>query len=421
MQKKCQRRIDTIFLVKAVSRIVATKMLSALRTTPLGVMLVAVIAFSQIEALPTTFSTSIPTISYMILVFAMAVTSCFSRSRFFFISLILFLSQLGINSFTPGYLGKNFAFEIMYSFISFLLPLNILFFSSLAERGILSGSGQRNFLLIILQVAFIKLLILSENGEFLNKINGKFVLFSFMPQTPLPQIAVIVFLIAGALLLMRRRRATIHFKIALFGVLVTIALAHHFNNIPIAIPLFYAAAGLIIIVSVIQDYYFKAYLDELTALPSRRSLNEDMMKLDGVYAIAMVDVDFFKRFNDTYGHDAGDDVLRLIARFIGECKNGKAFRYGGEEFTILFPRKSLTEVTPYLEEIREKIAKSNFVVRSEDKNGKEINNRLNITVSIGAAEATHKSITPDEVIKAADTALYRAKDQGRNCVCMSIP
>ena len=418
MQKKRRRRIDKKALAKAVVRVVATKMLAAMRTTPLGVMLVTGIAFFQAEALPAALSSSIPTISYTILVFGMAITSCFNRNRFFFILLILFLSQLGMATFIPEHIDKNFALQSSYSVISVLLPLNLLFFSSLSERGILSGWGQRNLMLILVQVAFLMVLILSGERGFLQVINEKFIFFSFMPQTPLPHIAVITFIVTGVLLLIKRRRATIHFKIAIFSALVAIACAHHFSNIPIAIPLFYTAAGLIIIVSVIQDYYFKAYLDELTALPSRRSLNEDMMKLDGIYVIAMVDVDFFKKFNDTYGHDAGDDVLRLIARRMEECKSGKCFRYGGEEFTILFPGKKLIEVVPYLEELRGKIAKCKVVLRGEDKGGRMLSRRLNVTVSIGAAESTHKSINPEEVIKAADMALYRAKDQGRNCVSM---
>lgn len=406
MQKKRRRRINKTVIAKALSRIVVTKLLSAMRTTPLGVLLVAGIAFFQAEALPATLFSSIPTLSYMILIFAMAITSCFSHSRFFFIALILFLSQLGIGSFIIGNLDENISVESLYSVINILLPLNILFFASLAERGILSSQGKRNFIFIFLQTAFIKLLLLLGNEELISKI------------TLSSPLAVIAFIVMGGLLLLRRRRDTLHFKITVFSVLLTIAFAHYFSHVLIAIPLFYAAAGFIIIFAVIQDYYFKAYLDELTTLPSRRSLNEDLLKLNGIYVIAMVDIDFFKHFNDTYGHDAGDDVLRLIAGFIGKCNNGKAFRYGGEEFTILFPGKKLVDVLPDLEELRKKIANAIFLVPSEVENEKSLKNSLHITISIGASESTHKSINPEEVIKAADKALYRAKDQGRNCVSM---
>ncbi len=150
-------------------------------------------------------------------------------------------------------------------------------------------------------------------------------------------------------------------------------------------------------------------------MPSRRSLNEDMLALEGTYVIAMLDVDFFKKFNDTYGHDAGDDVLRLIAGVMKNFKAGKSFRYGGEEFTILFPNKSLAEAIPALEKLRESIAKCKFALRGSSSK-KAAERKLNITVSIGVAESNHKLASPEEVIKAADTALYRAKDNGRNCV-----
>lgn len=412
MEKKRRRRINIFFLAIALIGILLSKLLFLLRTTPLGVMLVAGIAFMQSNALPTTLSTSMPIISQMVLIFGMTLTACFNRSRFFFILLILFLSQLAITSSFPGHLDKAFAAQGSYALINILLPLNILFFSSLSERGIFSKWGQKKFFLIVFQIALIFLLIFSSDKTFVKSLSTTLIVFSFMPKTPIPHLAIISFIFTSILLLMQRRRITSHFKTTIFSVLFAIICAHHFHWIPIALPLFYATAGLLIIVSVIQDYHFKAYLDELTTLPSRRSLNENLLKLDATYVIAMVDIDFFKDFNDTYGHDAGDDVLRLVARLIGECRGGKSFRYGGEEFTILFPGKHLEEVVPYLEELRENIANANFALRREQG----AIERVNVTVSIGVAEATRKSTHPQEVIKAADMALYRAKDHGRNCV-----
>lgn len=413
---KVKQQINTKVVIQAILTMAARGIVSAIRTTPLGVMLIAGIAFYQLEALPASVASAIPTTSYMILVFGMAITSCFNRSRFFFILLILLLSQLGMSAFVPGHIDKSVALQVFYSVISILLPLNILFFSLIAERGILSGSGQRNFILILLQANFIMILILSGDRELFNAISGDFINLTFIPRTPIPNIAVIAFMMAGLLLMGIRRRATLHFKITNFSVLIVIFLAHHFNNLAIAMPFFYAIAGLNIVVSVIQDYYSKAYSDELTGLPARRSLNEEMMKLEGNYVIAMVDIDFFKKFNDNYGHDAGDDVLRLIARNMKECKKGMFFRYGGEEFTILFPGKRLVEVVPYLDEVREKIAQCKFVLRGKEGSGKGAGKKLNVTVSIGVAEPSNTSADPQEVMKAADTALYRAKEQGRNRV-----
>jgi diguanylate cyclase (GGDEF)-like protein len=415
-----KKKVSKNTINKAVPQInstaVATMVMSAIRTTPLGIVLIAGITFFYLEDLPASFTLAMPTISNMILLFGIAITSCFNRSRAFFILLSLCLSQLAMVVAIPSHLDPSFALHGIYLMSSLLLPLNLLFFSSWSERGIFSRWGKRCFLLIFLQVVFVMGLVLSGDRELFNEINKKLFFFSFMPQTPIPDVALVAFLLTGIVLLIRRRRNNAHFKTTIFGALVAIAFAHHFNTTGIAVPFFYATAGLIIILSVIQDYYFKAYLDELTGLPSRRSLNEDMMKLDSTYAIAMVDVDFFKKFNDTYGHDAGDDVLRLIGKVMKKFKGGKSFRYGGEEFTVLFPGKSLAEATPYLEELRQEIAKCKFTLRENSKTKKGANRKLSVTVSIGVADSNTKSISPDEVIKLADKALYRAKENGRNCV-----
>jgi GGDEF domain-containing protein len=90
---------------------------------------------------------------------------------------------------------------------------------------------------------------------------------------------------------------------------------------------------------VVIDAYFLAYRDELTALPSRRALNQLSLSLSRKYTLAMLDIDHFKKFNDTYGHDIGDQVLKLVASKLAKVKNGgKVFRYGGEEFTVVFSR-----------------------------------------------------------------------------------
>lgn len=420
MPRVYKKKVNKNTINKTVPQInstaVVSTVMSAIRTTPLGIVLIAGIAFFHLEDLPASFTSAIPTISYMILLFGIAITSCFNRSRAFFILLSLFLSQLGMVATIPSHLDKMFALHGIYLMVSLLLPLNLLFFSSLSERGIFSRWGKRCFLLIFLQVVFVMGLVLSGDRELFSEVNKKLFSFSFMPQTPIPDVALVVFLLTGIVLLIKRRRNNAHFKTTILGTLVAIAFAHHFNAIGISVPFFYATAGLIIILSVIQDYYFKAYLDELTGLPSRRSLNEDMMKLDSTYAIAMVDVDYFKKFNDTYGHDAGDDVLRLIGKVMKNFKGGKSFRYGGEEFTVLFPGKSLAEATPYLEELREEVAKCKFMLREGSKSKKGANRKLSVTVSIGVADSNNKSISPDEVIKLADKALYRAKENGRNCV-----
>ena len=168
-----------------------------------------------------------------------------------------------------------------------------------------------------------------------------------------------------------------------------------------------------------------AYRDGLTELPSRRALNEALPRLSGQFSVAMVDVDHFKRFNDTYGHDAGDHVLRLVAARLAQAPGGgTAYRYGGEEFALVFPGKGQDECVPHLEELRETVETSHFTMRrrfrprNKPKNDKSRKSRqaITITVSIGVAERNHRNASPDQVVQAADKALYRAKEAGRNRV-----
>lgn len=188
--------------------------------------------------------------------------------------------------------------------------------------------------------------------------------------------------------------------------------------------LFSFIATLIAIAALVHDAYKMAYIDTLTEIPGRRALEESLLRLGSNYSIAMVDIDFFKKFNDKFGHDIGDDVLKMVAILLTTVKyKGKVYRYGGEEFTILFRSSKTQECLIALEEIREKIFKRGFTIRDKnrpekapkksDKSEKIKNERL--SVSIGFA-TSRKGKTPQEIIKLADEALYKAKESGRNCV-----
>lgn len=166
-----------------------------------------------------------------------------------------------------------------------------------------------------------------------------------------------------------------------------------------------------------------AYLDELTGLPGRRALSEKFRRISGLYTVAMLDVDHFKKFNDTYGHDAGDAVLRMIAAKLSKVAGGGLpYRYGGEEFAIVFTGKDSRESVRYLEALREEISRKPFIIRrvsrrNSHKPAKPIkNNSVTVTASIGFADSGGIKSSPWDILKQSDKALYRAKGKGRNCV-----
>lgn len=100
------------------------------------------------------------------------------------------------------------------------------------------------------------------------------------------------------------------------------------------------AGAAVLGVGVVYSSWRLAFLDALTGLPNRRALDETLARLSGDYALAMVDVDHFKQFNDKHGHDAGDRVLAAVARSLAQTRTAQAFRFGGEEFCLLFRRPS---------------------------------------------------------------------------------
>lgn len=173
---------------------------------------------------------------------------------------------------------------------------------------------------------------------------------------------------------------------------------------------------------VMIDSYFLAYRDDLTGLASRRALNQYVLSLGSKYTVAMLDIDHFKKFNDSYGHDIGDQVLKLVAAKLARVKGGgKVFRYGGEEFTIVFARKTGEQAVPELELLRNTIADYKIVVRKAERKSKQDRagtkavkeKTVSVTISIGVAMRQGKQ-TFDQALKSADESLYRAKKSGRN-------
>lgn len=193
----------------------------------------------------------------------------------------------------------------------------------------------------------------------------------------------------------------------------------------------FSLSGTLIIVYVMSASHDMAFNDQLTNIPGRHALEVDMKHLGRKYSMAMVDIDHFKKFNDTYGHDIGDDVLKLVARILRETTGGaKAYRYGGEEFTIIFKGKYTEQVKEHLQVLISEIQNYDMTIRNSherpDDHEVGIKNRgqngkpsevVNVTVSIGLSDSTTTK-HPEEVLKLADKALYKAKETGRNKLCV---
>ena len=251
---------------------------------------------------------------------------------------------------------------------------------------------------------------------------------SLVPQTPLftavlPYIPITIPLGLIGLLLVWRSISS--HSLTLTALLITFIVwcLNQLNIIALPWTLIAIVMSSLYLLAVSTDSYYLAYRDDLTGLPTRRALNQLALSLGRKYTVAMLDIDHFKKFNDTYGHDIGDEVLKLVATRMAEMRSsGKIYRYGGEEFTIVFPRKTAEQAIPELDTLRQSIANYDMVIRSNqrtDKNSrntkKNNNKTVNVAVSIGVAQREPKQ-SFDQALKNADLALYRAKKKGRNNV-----
>jgi diguanylate cyclase (GGDEF)-like protein len=309
--------------------------------------------------------------------------------------------------------------------MTFLLPINLALVALLPERGTLTPAGVLRWVLLGVQVLVVVFLAQAFPDKVLKFLTTRLLPARFTAWTPVQQPSILAFVAIGALLAMAWVREPQSPVRGYFYGLMAVFAALSWRAAGPGQEILLATAGLILVIAVIEASYMMAYRDGLTELPGRRALNEALPRLSGQFTVAMVDVDHFKRFNDTYGHDAGDHVLRLVAARLAQAPGGgTAYRYGGEEFALVFPGKGQEECLPHLEELREIVETSRFTMRRRfrprvkpktDK-GKKSRQEITITVSIGVAERNHRNASPDQVVQAADKALYRAKEAGRNRV-----
>ncbi|MGA9811128.1 MAG: GGDEF domain-containing protein [Terriglobales bacterium] len=399
----------------------------------------------------------------------------FHSSRILFALATLFLGHRALEFFSSGRIASAGPGRIALEAVAFLLPLNFIAFSVFRERGLVFPAILPRLALLFFESVFVAIICRPEetiapgflHPRFLGHISG----------TPLPTLAVLAFAAAFGVLLARFLLYRQPTESGLLWALVATFLSFQAGAAGPAATAYVATAGLILISSIIENSYFLAYHDELTTLPARRAFNDALFHLEEPYAVAVVDIDHFKKFNDTYGHETGDQVLRMVAgKLAGVTGGGRAYRVGGEEFSILFPRKTAKDAMPHLELLRSVIEVSTFRVRAgqerrrapqgrrqtsaqaaqshdfksqdlrdqdfrgQDRRSSERRTQarragaprrttrpvrpseetpsaeVSVTVSIGVAEPKARIRAVEDVIQAADQALYRAKQAGRNRV-----
>jgi diguanylate cyclase (GGDEF)-like protein len=327
------------------------------------------------------------------------------------------LAMFPLGPANPG--ASRFAFAAA----ALLLPVNLAWLALAHERGTLTTSGVRRFVAIAVQPPLAAFLWLSFHPGLVGLLERP-----FRPGIPLlserlPYASVVAYAIAVLVTAAAWLRARSFLEAAFFWTVVGSLAALLADGL--AAQTYLATAGLFLVIALVESTFAMAYRDPLTGLPARRAFDEALSTLSGRYAIAMVDIDHFKTVNDRYGHDVGDQVLRMLGARTAELSGARAFRFGGEEFALVFPGRSRGEAVEQLEEWRAGIAKVDFALRGRDRprrKPKQVESRstgtamLKVTVSVGVAEPGGRFLRPAEVLASADEALYRAKRGGRNQV-----
>ncbi len=368
---------------------------------------------------------------YLTLGIAMLLCFHYNRARLFAVSLALIITCFFIQTELQTSLSEPRALFI-YTSISLALPLMLFSFVFIPDRGLLNRYGF-TVIAIIPLLFIISLTVFNTvpKATIVSTINQYFQIRPF--ENYLLSINATIFyglvLIVG---LYRLYKADDEYYSALLAALIFSFITLAYFALPKISVIMLSIAGVSITLSLLRGAHEMAYRDDLTGLLGRRALNERLKGLGKRYVLAMADVDHFKSFNDTHGHDVGDDVLKMVGRHIAAVKGGgTAYRYGGEEFCIVFAGKDIEYSKPFLETVRTNIEAYRMEIRDtknrskskedpkkrrgrrkQERKGKSVS----VTISIGIAAPTDKKVKVEQVLKAADTALYKAKQNGRNCL-----
>jgi GGDEF domain-containing protein len=363
----------------------------------------------------------------------------FHSGRTFSALILLLLAHRAVEFFGTGHSPVVGAGRTALEAVSFFLAVNFIWLAAAGEFGFSIAAFAPRLGVLFLESVFVAVICRPQPAWGSDLFRGAWLPRTWFAWTRISQFSWLVLAVAFVFLVIRAVQSRKQIDAAFAWALAAVACAFSSGQLGHVADGYIASAGLLLLVGVVETSYRMAYHDELTGIPSRRALNDARTGLEPPYTIAVVDVDHFKQFNDTHGHDTGDEVLRMVAKRLGEVAGGgRAYRVGGEEFTILFARMHADDALPHLEQLRQAIEATVFRLRGYDRRlvargperrsakrtsgraGKSPNppsprsvSDLKVTVSIGVAEASERALF-DAALERADKALYRAKQNGRN-------
>ncbi|GAA0683707.1 GGDEF domain-containing protein [Marinobacterium maritimum] len=399
----------------------------ALRLLPLLLLPLPLLLTERVAELSSAHRLFLGTLPWLVGLIVIMLSLGFKQSRALLTTLHLG-AVAGLFEVTSSAPLDNPASYILLIALGLCWPLMLGWLTLLPERRTLSRAGLLRIAILLAPYAALALLWHYHPMQ----------LVHLLPLLPLPfidqlyaQLTISPFVFwwqLGGICILTTLSLLLHNRDVLLNITLSLCVLLALTDTTSAVhgQLYHLLGQLVLLTAVVRHGYDMAFVDTLTGIPGRRALEHHLISPGRGYSIAMLDIDHFKQFNDRYGHDIGDQVLRMVAsqlRHVGA--GGRLFRYGGEEFTIVFRRGSEDSVNKALEAVRERVAQYPMQIRGtnrpkHDDTGQALRKKGNngeavkVTISIGFA--TQANGEPAEaVIKQADQALYAAKRGGRNC------
>lgn len=386
---------------------------------PGGVAYFAAIGFLRPHGLPPWAHPLVTVLPYIVFGFGALYGWFVSSSRLVLSLLILALADRGILLFPPTDPDPTSVGSALWTFTSFLLPLNLLALSLVKDEALSTWRGLLRLVPVLAQPILVVCLFLGDLTDLARSLSYR------TEWSPVPQPAMLAFLGATLLLGIRFACERNPLDAGTLWALIACWTALHGTRHGWNPTNFFSAAGLILFLTLVQASYRTAYRDSLTGLLGKQAYEEAVARLGTKYTLAIVGLDQLKAYGNQYGKAVSEQLLRLVAPKIqAAAAHGQVYRIAGEEFTILFPRRTATDTLAPLEAIRKEVEESGWHLRGSDRvwEGARLGaEALPLTASIGMVEAEGGHAMLGLVTKAAYRALYDAKGEGGNVIRRGNP
>jgi len=348
----------------------------------------------------------------------------FKRIWLMLVILILAIADRALLHFAANTAVTMEGGRLIYHAISFLLPFNLCVFAFMKRRGNMTWQSIWFLGAILLQGCGVAFIYQNKSLGFGAFLEYSSIYWPILERIPLSQLALFAFGIAFFyyLFLYIRTRGVI--ERAFCWALISIFYALALGRIGPVSSIYFSTAGIIFVISVIENIYVEGFQDEVTDLPTGKNMRGILSQLDTGYTVALIEVDNFTRLKDNHGRRVSKQVLRSVgSKLTSVTGGGKPFRYAGEVFAVVFPGMFLQNTLPHMEELRQTIKKPGALTQSQKSPGKKpkklkgieiLANKIQVTVSIGVAERSEADMTPHQAIKKAEKALITAKSEGHD-------